>query len=174
MAVFLSSIDISSIASSFSSTGNFPHELTIKHSICHSKDLVEFFFFFPVRKLLCKCISNRFDPFIIQCKWNCFDWSNIGSNCDLLFTTRRRWATLEPDAAFFPQIMRPVITILIGINKKWVMAQGTFANSTQRMEYQGIKHTWEGSYNLMKIQLAHLRNGLCTRNKISQIRKIRA
>lgn len=55
------------------------------------------------------------------------------------------------------------------------MAQGAFANSTQRMEYQGIKYTWEGSYNLMKIQLAHFRNGLCTRNKISEIEwKIRA
>lgn len=49
------------------------------------------------------------------------------------------------------------------------MAQGTSVNSTQRMEYQGIKHTWEGSYNLMKIQLAHFGNGLCTRNKISMI-----
>lgn len=120
------------------------------------------------RKPLCKCISNIFDPFIIQCKWNCFDWSNIGSNCDLLFTGRHRWATLEP-IAVFSQIMRPVITILIGINKKWVMAQGTFANSTQRMKYQRIKLTWEGSYNLMKIQLAHFRNGLCTRNEIIKI-----
>lgn len=56
-----------------------------------------------------------------------------------------------------------------------MMAHGTFANSTQRMEYQGIKYTWEGRYNLMKIQLAHFRNGLCTRNKISKIEwKIRA
>lgn len=76
---------------------------------------------------------------------------------------------------FFSHIMRLVITILIGINEKWVMAQGTFANSTQTMEYQGIKHTWEGSYNLMKIQLAHFRNRLCTRNKISKTGwKIRA
>lgn len=48
------------------------------------------------------------------------------------------------------------------------MAQDAFANSTQTMEYQGIKHTWEGSYNLMKIQLAQFSNGLCTRNKISK------
>lgn len=49
-----------------------------------------------------------------------------------------------------------------------MMAQGTFANGTQRMEYQRIEYTWEGSYNLMKIQLAHFRNGLCTRNEISK------
>lgn len=126
------------------------------------------------KKPLCKFISNIFDPFIIQCKRNCFDRSNIASNCDGLFTASLHRATSE-HSTVSSQIMKPVITILISINKEWMMAQGTFANSTQRKEYQGIKYTWEGSYNLMKIQLAHFRNGLCTRNKISKKEwKIRA
>lgn len=170
MAAFLFSIDISSIASSFSSTGNFPHELTIKNSICHSKDLVYFFFFFffPSGSYY----VNVFPTDLTRLSFSVSETALIGQ-----ILVQTVICCLPPDAAeplwspawlFFPQIMRPVITILIGINKKWVMAQDTFANSTQRMEYQGIKHTWEGSYNLMKIQLAHLRNGLCTRNKLAR------
>lgn len=53
---------------------------TSNTGICHLKVLVNYFF----RKPLCKFISKIFDPFIIRCESNCFDWSNIGSNCGLL------------------------------------------------------------------------------------------
>lgn len=131
-------------------------------------------FFCFKKKLLCKFISSIFDPFIIQRKWNRLDRSNMALVGDRLFTAKLRRATFVPGAVS-SQIMRPVITIVIGFNKKWVMARGAFANSTQRMRYQGIPYSREGSCNLMKIQLAHFGNGLCTSNKISKKRwEIRA
>lgn len=101
----------------------------LKDWTCHSQD----------SNWLCKFISNIFDSFIIHPKWKCFDRSNTASNCDEMFAAELRRASFEP-CTVSSQIMRTAITILIGINKKWMMAQGTFANSEK--EYQGITYIW--------------------------------
>lgn len=138
---------------------------TSNTGICHSKVLVNYF--------LGSHYVNLFPRFLTRSSFGASQTASIGQILVQTVVCCRQ--TPLSHCCFVPQIMRPVITILIGINKKWVMAQDTFANSTQRMEHQGIMHTWEGHYNLMKIQLAHFGNGLCTRNKISKIGwKIRA